>query len=591
MSLGSFRRRPIRRRWAVGIPTVVMIALVVLFVASSGAVTASPSNFESNDGNMTNDTGTSLVKSTDWNCFTNSDNFANSPPVNASSNCAVTSGAVHVSADAAGEITWVNGQKFDTQCPALQTGNVPNKDDFTDIAEYQEFASNGDLYFYGSSIRQTANGNASGDVEFNQTSGDGTTTAGCRTAGDRLIAYDFLNGGTSLDFHVLTWIDPTNLTAGGNSGKCFVKTDSPTPTGCWGANVITVSAADFDGQANQSPISAADNGLNNSALVEQQFAEFGVNLTHALGGSLPCFPQQVWESRSSGSSFTSNPEDIEFANLSTCGKITIIKHTSPRGLNQDFSYSTTGGLSPSTFTLNDNGNTTGDSAGNTQVYENVKVGTYTVSESATDPFGFAFDSVTCTGGTTSISGRTVTITLASNDDVTCTYVNTQQLGAIKVTKTSVKGTALAGATFSVTGPNSFSATLTSKADGTDCVDNLPFGTYSVTETAAPSGYDIDDTTTHNVSVATNTTCAGTPSQSLSFTDTPKADLTVTLTSEATGGTAGRITCVNSSSANIGNSPQPSANTFGDPVTVTANGLKPKSDGTAATYTCTILVDP
>jgi hypothetical protein len=472
MSLGSFRQRPIRRRWPIGITTVVMIAAIAFFVASSGAVTGSPSNFESADGNMTNDTGTATVKSTDWNCFTNSDNFQSSPPVNAPSNCAVTTGATQVSADANGEITWVNGQKFDTQCPALQTGNVPNKDDYTNIAEYQEFASNGDLYFYGGSIRATANGNASGDVEFNQSSGDGTTTAGCRTAGDRLVAYDFLNGGTSLDFHVLTWIDPTNLTAGGNSGKCFVKTDKPSPTGCWGAFVITPSpGAQFDGQANQAAILAADNGINGAALAAQQFAEFGVNLTQALGGgTLPCFPQQVWETRSSGSSFTSNPEDIEFAHVSTCGALKIVKTAKNKNLGSgdqpqaNVSF-TVVGPSPSTAsqTL-----TTGSDG--TKCVESLAPGSYTVTE--TVPTGYKAD-------TTSQTAVVASGSTCDGSPTTKNFHNTP-LSTITVGFHSLAGTGVTTATVKCTGETS--AANLPEGDATKTLGNgtstLTPGTYS-----------------------------------------------------------------------------------------------------------------
>jgi len=123
--------------------------------------------------------------------------------------------------------------------------------------------------------------------------------------------------------------------------------------------------------------------------------------------------------------------------------------------------------------------------------------------------------------------------------------------------------------------------VTSGADGTVCVDHLPFGTYTVTETAAPSGYSIDDPSGHAVVVDTNSACGAGHEASFAATDSPLTDVLVKATSEAAGGTRSKITCVDASSADIGNSPQG----FGDPVTVTANGLKP------GTYTCTIVVDP
>jgi hypothetical protein len=434
-------------------------ALAIGITIPAMAVTGSPSGFESADGNMTLQTS----GNTDWNCFVNSDSFAHNGAT--PSGCAVTSGALQITADQAGEITWVNGQKFDTQCPALQLGSVPNKDDFTNVASFNETASNLDTFFYGATIRATANGNSSGDVEFNQAAGDGTTTAGCRTAGDRLLAYDFLNGGTALNFHVLTWIDSTNPTVGGNNGTCFVKTDSMP---CWGANVITVAPSLFDGEANQSAITAANNGINNLNLAINQFAEFGVNLTQALGlgGKCFAFPQQVWESRSSGSSFTSNPEDIEVEhhNIQNCGEIKIIKQTDPRGISKDFSFTSTipspgtsnpatpsctqSPSNPTSFTLNDAGNgnkTPGstdpaqNSAGNTQDCTNVLQGGYTVSEGAV-PAGFTFESLTCTadatsGSTVTTSATTATITLKPQGLVTCLYVNQQNAATMK-TQTS-----------------------------------------------------------------------------------------------------------------------------------------------------------
>src|SRR5207302_9519123 len=94
-----------------------------------------------------------------------------------------------------------------------------------------------------------------------------------------------------------------------------------------------------------------DNGISGTTLAANAFAEFGINLTQALKvgnptGTLPCFANQTWVSRSSESSFTSNPEDVEVVNRATCGEIKIINQTSPRGLDQKFSF--TSNLNPNT---------------------------------------------------------------------------------------------------------------------------------------------------------------------------------------------------------------------------------------------------
>src|SRR6266705_4712805 len=156
MAAFDFKRRKTRRWWYAGATLGAFAVFGVFYVGGAAAVTGSPSNFESADGNMVLNTS----GNTDWNCFVNSDNFAKNGST--PTGCAVTSGATQVTADANGEVEWVNGQKFDTQCPALSTGNNPPKDEFANVAEYQEFATSGanagDLYFYGATIRPKTTG-------------------------------------------------------------------------------------------------------------------------------------------------------------------------------------------------------------------------------------------------------------------------------------------------------------------------------------------------------------------------------------------------------------------------------------------------
>jgi uncharacterized surface anchored protein len=273
--------------------------------------------------------------------------------------------------------------------------------------------------------------------------------------------------------------------------------------------------------------------------------------------------------------------------------VTIIKHTDPRGIDQNFSYTSTLAGSnitcttdstPDTFTLNDSGNTSGDSAANTEDCTNVPVGSYTVTEGA-EPNGFVLESLTCTAGgeQDATIPEQANITVTADSHVTCTYTNQQQLGAIKITKTSIKAAAtpLSGATFSITGPNSYSNSVTTGDDGTVCVDGLAFGTYSITETAAPPGYSIDDTSAHNVAVNTSASCGSGNETTFSATDTPLTDISASATSEVPGGTESTISCVDSSNADVGDSPQGPA----ESPTVSATGLAP------GTYTCTIVIDP
>jgi hypothetical protein len=610
MSLGSFRHRPVRRRWVFGLTTIATTALLVLLVAAaSGVLTGSPSKFESNDGNMVRDT----TGQNDW------------------ANVSFT----HITdvASSQSDDSFVSGQKQDTVCPdTYQHGNPP-KDDFTDVASYTETnTTTKDTYLYGATIRYTANGSASENVELKQgTSGfcPGSTTLLARTPGDKLIAIDYTQGGVSVAFNVLTWVA---------SGACFVANDTAP---CWGATVLSLTSAGAEGLASQAPITAANNPINNTALVTGQFAEFGINLATAgiiPNGTCKAFPQTIWESRSAGSSFVSTTKDISIENktISNCGEIKIIKRSNPRGLDQNFDFTSSltdpsgtvtsdsspycqADTSPSAFTLNDKDGATGDSSNNTEDCKNVLPGNYTVTEGA-DPAGFVFGSLTCSATGTGSSGaqdgtvlKQANITVAAGGVVTCIYTNNQQLGAIKITKTSSKAAAtpLANAHFEIctnagpynTGPNhdqnpcsvvSGAGDLVTAANtGAVCKDNLGFGDYYVHEKTAPSGYAIDNGNGVKVTVDNNAKCSDDPyvGETITFTDTPLTDLQVKVTSEASGGTESAVQCVNASSTDVGNSPQPTGvnladtSTYGDPLTLTANGLSP------GTYTCTVIIDP
>ena len=389
-------------------------------------------------------------------------------------------------------------------------------------------------------------------------------------------------------FNVLTWV---------TSGACFVGQDHAAP--CWGADVQTLAANAAEGQVNQNPITAANNPINGRALVAGQFAEFGIDLSAGADpivpvGSCSPFAQTIWESRASGSSFVSSTKDIvrDDVGFSNCGEIKIVKNTDPRNLDKQFSFTSNlianpaaggdcGGIAVGGgFCLNDK-----NATANSVDAKNLPQGTYTVTEGA-DPVGFAFDSVSCTPSDhVTIAGKQVSIALAPNDNITCTYVNERQTGAIKITKTSVKtgAPALAGAHFSICVDDSDpcvpaktgSDDVVTGSDGTVCVDGLPFGTYDVTETQAPDGYKIDTTAPTEVEVDSGASCADAEygGEETSFADTPLTDVTVHAESQDPGATASRITCIDAQTADIGDSPQPAIG-FVDPVTVTAEDLEP-----------------
>ncbi len=106
------------------------------------------------------------------------------------------------------------------------------------------------------------------------------------------------------------------------------------------------------------------------------------------------------------------------------GTITIIKEIDPDD-PQDFSFTTTGGLSPATFDLDDDSDPT---LPKSTTYANVVPGTYTVTEA--DPIPAILIDLVCvdtdTGGTDStvdVPTRVATIQLDPGETVTCTYTN------------------------------------------------------------------------------------------------------------------------------------------------------------------------
>jgi hypothetical protein len=278
-----------RRKRFLFVPALLVVATALFLVASaSGVLAGSPSNFEANDGNMVVDT----TGNNDWNSVQNSPNYVHNPDLFSTTK----------------DDSFQSGQKQDAPCPVINTNKNPPKDDFTDVASFNETntdstsAQFGHTFLDGATIRVAPNGNASENVELNKgTNGFCTGTQLARSAGDKLIAIDYLNGGTNVQFHVLTWV---------TSGACFVNKDTAP---CWGASVLSLSDSAAEGLVNQSPIAAADNKINNLALDTGEFAEFGVDLTAAgiiPANSCQAFPQTIWESRASGSSFVSSTEDV-----------------------------------------------------------------------------------------------------------------------------------------------------------------------------------------------------------------------------------------------------------------------------------------
>ncbi len=173
-------------------------------------------------------------------------------------------------------------------------------------------------------------------------------TAACpitRTAGDRLLAFDYLNGGTNLDLHVLTWIDSTDTTAGGNS-RHLPRQDEQLP--CWGANVLSPyrasvrrvsasQAAIAGGRQRPSTARRSSPGNSPSSVSTSRRADLdpqgSARGSHRRSGSR--------EHRGSASRRTPRTSTSTTRTSPTVGRITIIKRTSPGDVNKAFAFTST----------------------------------------------------------------------------------------------------------------------------------------------------------------------------------------------------------------------------------------------------------
>jgi len=543
----KFRERRTRRLWLAAMALAAVTVVAIVLVPGSSANLAG-STFEGNDGNLVVNT----PGNHDWD---------NAP--NLSVGVDLTTGT--------SDNSFGQGAKENDVNTTVVSGSIPNsKADLARFAVAGEVIGT-DSYIYLAWSRENQSGTVNFDFELNAAAQPNLTTPGSktlvRTNNDLLINYSFQGGSNTPTLTRYIW--------NGSS---------------WGTGQAIASACS-EGATNSSPVDDTLGGNPSVTRPAQQFGEAAINLTCANivpPNTCEPFSSAYVKSRSS-TSFNSEIKDfiapisIGFSN---CGSLTIIKHTDPRGLDQSFSYTTTGaGLSG--FSLNDTGNSGGgDSAGNTKTFTGLQAGTKTVTEGA-DPAGFSFTSLTCVdsnGNSSTTNGKVASVTIAGGGSTTCTYVNTQLKGAILVTKTAKHAAsgsnvpvAQAGVDFTVNG-----VTKATDANGQACFDGLTFGAggtaYDVTETV-PTGYAADGLTTKSVTVDNNATCSDNPygGETVAFSNTPKTDVTITVNSQVDGGTASTIDCDNDGLDGASD----------------ANGDVTKSvtDQLPQTIHCTIVIDP
>jgi Prealbumin-like fold domain len=568
LTLGITTRRRARRKWAA-LGTVV--ALCTLLGTSIAQANLAGSTFEGNDGNMVVNT----AGNTDWSNAPNrvrGDDLATGKTDN----------------------SFGQGTNEDDPNVTVVTGSIPpNKNDLTRFYVASEFANNAN-YLYLAWERLVNIGNANLDFEINQKTQPDLTTTGdkllVRTAGDLLVTYDFGGSGTPT-LGLLRWV------TSGATSQCFSVNTLP----CWGNRVDLTAAGDAEGAVNTATITEAVAG---GSLTTGLFGEAAINLTAAgvfPAGTCAAFGSTFVKSRSS-SSFPAEIKDFIApvpVNISNCGEIKIIKRTNPRGIDQNFSFTSTipnpaagsttptcvADSTPSSFTLNDATGVdhTTTPKPNTEDCTNVPAGSYTVTEGSL-PANFSLQSLSCsaTGGGSGSQDATTpakaNITVVPGSVVTCIYTNKQNLGAIKVTKTRKHAAdgpgdhPHAGVNFTVNG-----VTTATNSNGVACFDGLAFATYTVHETV-PSGYSVDandkSVTVDNTASCSDATYVG---ESVSFHNTPLTDLSITVNSQVDGGTASTVSCTP-------DGPSGSTGANGD-GTFSDTNLGP------GTYTCTVVIDP
>ncbi len=446
---GSRRLRLGRRKWRIlAAATAAAIGLAIPVAsfadnpsgcdfaatgtAQSCSVPLAGSTFAGGDGNLA--TSPTTFGSTDW------------------QNVAGLSAGIDLPSGPT-DNSFGQGTKEDNPNVTVVSGSIPpNKSDLTRFYEASEFA-NGSNFLYLAWERTNALGSANMDFEINQAPTQGLGTAGThtisRTAGDLLVTFDFNNGGGRPALGLLTWV------TSGAPSQCFSSNSLP----CWG-NHVNLNSSDSIGAVNNldgvsDPI--APNAPRSLAALT--FGEAAINLTAAgvfPSGTCKALGSAFLKSRASAS-FGAEVKDFVApvtVDITNCGTIRIHKVTE----NGDgtFGYTTTGGLTPPTFSL---------SNGGTRTYgpETVLPGNYTVTESAL-PSGWTLKHLQCTatGGGTSASPdlgtATASITMAPTGVVDCTYTNHTNVGpAISTT--------LSASSVSIGDPVHDSATLSGETSG------------------------------------------------------------------------------------------------------------------------------
>jgi hypothetical protein len=462
------------------------------------------------------------------------------------------------------------GTKEDTAVPTVVTGSIPpNKSDLLTFGVYLErVGTDRFLHMFWHRVQEPS-GTTNMDFEFNQsetTSANGVTPV--RTAGDVLIQYDLSQGGVNPVLFVSRWV-----TTGTPSLVCQASNSLP----CWGTKTNLTASGDATGSINTTAIPAGEaDGLG--SISARTFGEASVDFNALVSGTqCVAFGSAYLKSRSSDA-FTAALKDFIAptpVNVSVCGSVRVLK-TDDAGT----------ALNGAEFTLyNDNA-----PVGGTRGTEDTATTLKCTTGEGTDPDGectienvpqgeYWLVETVVPAGHNGVADQHVTV-VAEETVTVGPLVDPRERGAIKVTKVrkhAADGTGdhpHAGVTFTVNG-----VSKVTDANGQACFDGLLFGSYAVTETV-PAGYAGEAPKSVTVNNEADCTAATYVGETVTFTNTPLSDITVSFSSQVPGGTAATIACTGLTAT----PPDTTPSAFDD-TAETFEDLLP------GTYTCTVVVDP
>jgi len=402
---------------------------------------------------------------------------------------------IHQFDQGASEASW----PWSANQTVLNSGSGSSKTDIGNVYAYTQTVG-GHVYAYLGFERETNEGSVSYHVELNQkpnVAPDSPVTV--RTVGDlRLtIQQDGNNPPQLVGAH--TW----------NGTK-------------W---VALPNLSGFVGQVNQGPI----NDLTTRELETGTFAEAAVDLTALFGegncsGNFGVLNVRSSQSPSETSSLADWIDPVALSIPSTCATLTILKTglngTPLAGAKFTVSPDPATGVAGSSVT----GITTG-ADGKFVFNGTVHPGTYTVTETQA-PQGYLLPT----------SDNPQQVTLGNSESKTVTF--SDPLGTATWLKQDPDGNPVGGATFQVvataggvaTGVPAFPRTVVDNgvndvdpAPGVIKIVNVPIGSYTVTETAAPADYVLD-TTSRAFTIAQGSSDA---SVATPFVNIPYATVTLT----------------------------------------------------------------